>query len=389
VPIGTTLFKKGDNMSVFYVHTKDIIPVINGAGTNKNVEYDGEFNYNTYLKLTPLFKALIISSNAGGKYDLKIGDLKKGFYFIYAEGNLSIKVPLSAIFNTNDKIKGILGIAFSTARDCPSNKRGLCQLPDGELCYALKGEKQGTKKAPNYLMGMDSLKNTLLSIYYWELFKKDPATRFKFLDYLTFYNIDYLRFNLKGDFKSLGDILIINYLANNGGTLKLTGYTARDDLYKSLFELIDNNPNVILNGSNIKYSNHFRATDLLADYILANYPCRGGCLKNNCLNCYKLKGVIITCLIHGSGSDTQLNNKYNRELLNTWFKTTYNLDITGAWGSNLKGLVSSLNKYLLVNNLFESLKVPEALRGYTKKGKLKGFKNAVALCNFIKANGGI
>ena len=66
-------------------------------------------NYNTYLMLTPVFKSLI-SSHLFKKSDYIVDskDLKLGFYFKYFEGDLYFKVPLTVIFNTNDKIKGIL-----------------------------------------------------------------------------------------------------------------------------------------------------------------------------------------------------------------------------------------------------------------------------------------
>ena len=75
--------------------------------------------------------------------------------------------------------------------------------------------------------------------------------------------------------------------------LKLTGYTARDDLKAYLFNLINNHDNIILNGSNIMYNNLFKATDNIREYLSANYQCLGGCLKNGCLNCYKHKNDIL------------------------------------------------------------------------------------------------
>lgn len=348
---------------------------------------EANFNYNTYLRLTPLFKSLIVSSTSNGEYNLKVNDFKNGFFFEYIELNLFIKVPLTVIFNTNDKIKGILGICYSTAKNCPSHNLGLCQLPDGEVCYARQGEKQGSKKVYCYLKGMGSYFKGLLSVYYWELFKKDPLTRLTLIRYLNFYNIDILRFNLKGDFKDLSDILTLNYLANSKKGLKLYGYTARDDLYTPLIELITNNRNIKLNGSNIKYNNRFYCTSDLKEYLTAKHPCRGGCLKNNCLNCLNLNNALITVLIHGAGSDSYLKNESNINLIVEVFKKYYNIDLSEAFKLNLKGLVSCINKYLITTGLYKSLDLNSADFKYSRAGNLVKVMTIKDLLDLIKKTG--
>lgn len=335
-------------------------------------------NLNTYHMLTPLFKSLIISTTNNGKYNLSVSDSANGFYFVYSEANLNIKVPLTAVFNTNDKISGILGIAFSTAKECPSKALGLCQLPDTALCYALTGEKQGTKKSYNYLMGMDSYKNGLLSVYYWNLFKASPEVRAVFKAYCKYYNIDTLRFNLKGDFKDVSDIKIIDYLASIG--LNMTGYTARDDLREHLFDLINSHDNIILNGSNIMYSNHFKTTNSIKHLLTAPHQCKGGCLKNGCLNCYKLKGAIITVLIHGSQAGTDLNTPDNCYFISEVFKL-WGLNISPEALSRGKNIYRNLKRELTAINGFES--IPKRFLKTNKHGELI-FEGQGAVINFLR-----
>lgn len=336
-------------------------------------------NYNTYLMLTPVFKSLISSYlSKNSKYILSGNDLKHDFYFNYFEGDLFFKVPLTAIFGTNQKIEGILGIAFSTAKDCPSNKRGLCQLPDGELCYAIKGERQGSKKPANYLMGMGSYYNGLLSEYYFKRFYNSSKVRTIFKNYCTYYQVDTLRFNLKGDFKNTKDIKSLEYIAQMG--LSLTGYTARDDLRAYLFDLINNNTNIILNGSNIMYNNLFNAVDNIKEYLSAPHQCLGGCLKNGCLNCYKLKNIVITVLIHGSGAGVTLNTEANRLFISKVLKTE-GLYISPEALAKSKDLYKKLKAIFKAEGYYKS--VPEAFKKLDKNGN-DTFKSQGAIIEFLR-----
>ena len=330
-------------------------PEVSGLYTTSNI------NYNTYLMLTPLFKALIVSTNNNGKYNLKVIDNKNGFFFEYKELNLNIKVPLSAVFGTNDKLKGILAIKWASAIECPSRKRGLCQLNDTSKCYAVVGELQGSKKAPNYLLGMGSYLNSLLCIYYWDLFYNSAEVQKNFFNYCLFYGVNTLRFNLSGDFKSLKDVKILDILASHG--LKLTGYTARDDLRRSLLKVMNKHDNIILNGSNQMYTNYFKATNNIFEYFNAPLYCRGGCLKNGCLNCYKLKNKVITVLIHGSRVGTDLNTPINRAFI--------------SWALNLNGYTVAPEDLNKSKDLFYNLKrviplntVPNHFKKLNKEGEL-------------------
>lgn len=338
-----------------------------------------KINYNTFLMLTPVFKSLITSTNNAGKYNLKVTDYKKGFYFYYKELNLKIAVPLTAVFNTNNKTAGILGIAFSTAINCPSRARGLCQLEDPEDCYAYSGERQNNKKYNAHgLKGMSSYHNGLLSKYYFALFNKSAEMRAVFKAYCNYYKINTLRFNLKGDFKSVDDIKNIEYMAEMG--FNLTGYTARDDLRPYLLDLINNHDNIILNGSNMMYNNQFNAVDDFKTYLTAEHQCLGGCIVNGCLNCYRLKNVIITVLLHGASAGVKLNTGANRIYLSNIFNLI-GLNITPEDLKSGADLYRRLNIIFRHNNYFKA--VPDHLKKINKSGLLV-FESHGAVTLFIR-----
>lgn len=342
-----------------------------------NLKNGETVNYNTYLMLTPLFKSLIVSTTtATSRYNLyKIkSEADLGFYFNYIELNLSIKVPIRAVFNDNDKIKGMSALSFSTAKNCPSRSRGYCQLDDTELCYARQGEKQATKKPFKMLYGMDSLKNGELCIYYWNLFKRDAEVRHTLIRYINFKDFKFIRFNLKGDFKDVSDIKALEYIAINSPA-RLYGYTARDDLQEPLFNMI-NNHEVILNGSNMIYNNQFLATDSLYIYLNAPYNCLGECLK--CGNCRTRLNTQIIALIHGAGSDTKLKTSYNIDYLCELLNGE-GLNITPEDLKNIKlsGLLSSLNRWLEINGY----------RIFEGQGKARDFRNYLRFIH--KRQGGI
>ena len=356
----------------------DVMP--EGASVvDAGAESSTNINYNTYLMLTPLFKSLITSTTAGGEYNLKVTDNKNGFYFYYHELNLKIKCPLTVIFNTNAKTSGILGIKFVPATYCPSRARGLCQLDDPEDCYAYSGERQNNKKANWGAKGMNSLLNGLLSQYYWALFNKDARTRQIFRAYCKYYNINTIRFNLSGDFKDINDIKNISYLAEMG--LKLTGYTARDDLRAELLDLINKHDNIILNGSNMMYNNVFNAVDNIKEYLSAEHQCMGGCLINGCLNCYTLKGVNITVLIHGARAGIKLNTIKNRQFISAVLKLA-NINLSPAELNCGADLYRNINKLFKAHDLYQY--VPSALLKTNKKSGEISFNGHSAFINYIR-----
>lgn len=310
------------------------------------------------IALESLKKAVKISSLKKGKYALSESERAKGYYFLF-EG---LEVPFRALFNENSKIKGILGICFSSARECPSRALGLCQLPSDKLCYARSGEKRATRREnENGGKGMDSFYNACLSSAFWDIWKEDSDIRVRLFDYLDAKDIHTIRFNLKGDFRDSEDVDIIYHFAQSG--YKMVGYTARDDLAPSLEEL-GNHPKCFLNGSNRAYTNRFRVTADIEDYLNAPFRCLGSC--SNCGNCYNLRDKEIVCLVHGNGSDTVLNNEYNRD----WLLAELSFLGIGISENDLmqnKGLMSSLNK---------------ALKGYFEE--FEGFANPKELFEFLE-----
>lgn len=324
----------------------------------------------------PLFKALQVSgSHKTSVYNLGKRDRNMGFYFLYK----GLEVPLSAVFDTNAKTEGILGVFFGNASDCPSKARGLCQLPTTSICYALQGQKQATRKNNgDGSKGMDSTFKGLLASYYWDLFEYDQATRYTFLEYCDFYKIDTLRFNLRGDFRHSLDITAIEYIA--GGGLKLVGYTARDDM-ADLLEQLGKNPNITLNGSNRKYTNRFYVTTDLMEFFTAKNKCRGSCAF--CRNCYRLRGELITVLVHGSDSETvlnddDLNGAKNRHFIEAVSHAVGLVEITAdrLATTGLKTLFGSLDK---IFNKFYGYSLKElnykSSKDYIKAilGDLEGF----------------
>lgn len=308
---------------------------------------------------SPLYKALQVSgSKKSSKYYLTKGDQERGFYFLFG----GLEVPFRAIIQENKKVKGIASVSFGTARDCPSRALGLCQLPDTALCYARAGEKRATRRDnENGSQGMDSIYNGLLCSAFWDKFESNSSVRLKFMEFLDSRGIETLRFNLKGDFRHCLDCLAIFHLANYG--YKLTGYTARDDLAEC--EELGRHENIILNGSNRIYTNRFRATDSISEYLGAKYKCLGDCSK--CRKCYTLRGVEIIVLVHGNGSQTQLNNSANWELLNETLGVFHGVKFDTQDPKRAKGLLTCINKALALRDLptfadFGALK--EFLREY-------------------------
>lgn len=282
--------------------------------------------------------ALVVSSNRKGSlYNLTKSDRENGYYFLF-EG---LEVPFKAILQENNKTRGIVGIAFGTAKDCPSQALGLCQVPKGATCYALSGERRATKRDNKEgLKGMDSYYKGKLFSEFWDSFANSPQVRNDFIEYLYSIEADTIRFNLKGDFRDSTDILIIWHLAQLG--FKMVGYTARDDLTEA--EHLGEHPNCFLNGSNRMYTNRFKVTASIKEFLEAPHTCKGSC--KDCQNCYRLRGETITVLVHGKGADTALNTAENREFLENWSKTALPWDVLRGIKWDKKGLLTCLNAQL-------------------------------------------
>jgi len=305
-------------------------------------------NKNTYYMLSPevLNGAVSISRATSGKYKLTKNDAKIGYYFIIKEQGINLRVPFRALFSTNDKLKGIKSISFSTAKYCQSYLLGLCQLKEGCLsCYAKNGEARasGTRTKSGHLK-LNSFLASCLVIKCLNQLKTNSQLLQLFIEYVS-NNIKLVRFNLKGDFKNSSDIILLSKIVSGCTGTVFYGYSARDDLLKGagLFELFSGCSNFYLNGSNCIYTNRFKATYDLKEWFLSSFKCLGGC--TGCKKCFKLHDKTINCLIHNKSSDKLLNTADNRAFLADLLNC-YGLDITAADLTARVGLLDSFNNWL-------------------------------------------
>ena len=308
-----------------------------------------KINKNTYY-MTPrwlLHSAISISRAKSGKYHLNKRDLKNGYYVTIELYNMSIKVPFSALFDVNDKIKPIKSLSFSSAILCPSAKRGLCQLDNQELtCYAKSGQLRAsgsyvTKGAFKGGQQINSLMNSDLVTYCLKLMWDDLNLLSLFSAYIN-KNIPIVRFNLKDD------IYLLSFLSARAFKTVFYGYSARDDLLTDLkgYDSLRGD-NLFLNGSNCQYTNRFKATYDLKEWLTTSLICLGGC--NKCKKCYTLRNKTIYCLVHGKNQDYDLNTWLNRVFLCDLFNSLNSDDSPLLVPSDLtikKGLLESLNHQL-------------------------------------------
>lgn len=318
-------------------------------------------NKNTYYMLPTWFihSAMSISRAKSGKYHLNKRDNKKGYYVNLNMHGINLKVPFSALFEVNNKIKPIKGLSFSDSLNCPSAKRGLCQLDNSNLlCYAKIGQKRAkndrvNKGAYKGVECINSLYHSFLVMSCLNVFYEDIDLLNKFSAYINKY-VPIVRFNLKGDFRDLKDLYILSFLVNRAFKSTFYGYTARDDLLGSNNNINDNflkyfggYDNFYLNGSNIIYTNRFKATYDLREWLSTTKICLGGC--NKCKKCYTLKNSLILCLIHGKNSGIKLNTWLNREFLITLFNSLNTKDSPLLTHEDLKvyrDILDSLNHAL-------------------------------------------
>lgn len=115
---------------------------------------------------------------------------------------------------------------MGTATDCPSRKRGLCEVSNqGIKCYALKAEQQYPKTVP---AARERQKE------YWQTHSASEITT-DFLRKIVRRRKEtlYLRFNESGDFESQSDVTKLSLVADgllSAEGIRTYGYTARRDL---------------------------------------------------------------------------------------------------------------------------------------------------------------
>lgn len=310
---------------------------------NKNNETT-QINKQTLYKIPVWFKlsCMTISRAISGKYHLNKKDTNNEHYLTLTFEGINLKVPFSALFDTNNKLDGIPSISFSTAADCPSQKLGLCQLTDHNLCYALRGEKQANGiYTDRGFLKLNSYYKTVLDMEFIKTIKTNSKQLNKLYEYINA-NFEVVRFNKKGDFKNREDYLFLISMVLNCPNTKFYGYTARDDLFKD-FEFNKTPNNFYLNGSNKMYTNLFITTTNLKDYLNSGYKCLGDCPR--CKKCYTLQRKFIKCLLHGSNTDMYFNTFDNRDFLINFFNNNFkDLNLSHRDLKTNKGLLSSLNK---------------------------------------------
>lgn len=243
------------------------------------------------------------------KYYLTPTDEKNNYYVeITAENGTVLKIPFKAMFfkeGTNKKLGKLTAISNSSTH-CSSRELNMCQLTDPDAhCYGCLTEKQYCRKdiinsyESNLISGLilNAANITYLSEYVNQQLKPD-----------------YIRFNKHGDFINHQQFIKLLNLVESCKNTIFYGYTCRDDILSSynitsdfLKECI---PNLRINGSNKLYTNRFKVTYSLKEYANAKNKCLGSCL--NCKQCILGRNKKITCLYHGSNSETVLNTNANR-----------------------------------------------------------------------------
>lgn len=249
------------------------------------------------------------AAKKSSKFYLTQKEEKKNYYVnLQAATGETIAVPFKAMFfkeGTNKKLGKLTAISNSSTH-CSSKKLNMCQLADPDAhCYGCLTEKQYCRKdiinsyESNLISGLilSAANITYLSEYVKQQLKPD-----------------YIRFNKHGDFINHQQFIKLLNLVENCKNTIFYGYTCRDDILSSYNITSDFlkecTPNLKINGSNKLYTNRFKVTYSFEEYVLAKNKCLGSCL--DCKQCILGRNKKITCLYHGSNSETVLNTNANR-----------------------------------------------------------------------------
>ena len=174
--------------------------------------------------------------------------------------------------------KDTLIFNMCSAHDCPSKKRGLCQLPDTKYCYAFGAEvryKTVLEYRRRQEQAWDNLSATEIADEIKGIIKRSRKT------------VTYCRWNESGDFRNVKDIIKLYSIAKQVPSLKFYGYTARKDLLNRKTVTSKLPSNVVINGSGFMWHNEFKACDT----ITSKYLCKGDCRK--CNLCKNNSGIVI------------------------------------------------------------------------------------------------
>ncbi len=178
------------------------------------------------------------------------------------------------VFKIGNKKIGNDTIIFNMqpAYRCISKILGLCQLPNTNMCYALRDEHKYKqvlvyrKRQQKYWVDapIDTILKDIIHIK-----QVRPKIR-------------YIRFNESGDITNLNDIKKLNHIANvlKEHDILVYTYTARSDLFKR--NTITLSDNLVINGSGFMVHNEFR---VVKDYkiLYPNLLCSGKCI--DCIYC--------------------------------------------------------------------------------------------------------
>lgn len=149
--------------------------------------------------------------------------------------------------NGNTKLgPDTLVINLTSATDCPSRQRGLCQLSNPADCYALKAERLYKACLPYRRRQADYYQNTTINRVVGDIGAIiDQANRSKHVKAVG--GIRYIRFSEAGDFTNQTDIIRLNRVAKclnlDHPNIQFYGYSARSDLDFS------RSPHLIVRGS--------------------------------------------------------------------------------------------------------------------------------------------
>lgn len=183
------------------------------------------------------------------------------------------------VSNGNKKIgKDTLIFNMSSATDCPSRNRGLCNIEGGK-CYAMKAEKTWPQVLPY---------RREQGLYWSSHSSSEIAADIRAVMSRKNNPIKYVRFSEAGDFDVQLDVEKMKDVARKIPEVQFYGYTARRDLS------FDNLPdNMVVNGSGFMVSNMFTA---LKDMATAEIQCPGDCRE--CDLCKGQNGLDIKVRYH-------------------------------------------------------------------------------------------
>ena len=189
--------------------------------------------------------------------------------------------------------KDTIILNITSAKDCESLKRGLCQVPEGK-CYALRAETQYPQVLP-YRRRQTKLWDSLTP----EEIAEDVKS---LVNHKRKIPVKFLRMQEAGDFRNQGDVDKVSRLADLlRGTVTVYTYTARRDLDFSRIS-----SNLVVNGSNFMVSNNFKVTQKIEKGPACRGIAGGGCY--GCKLCKTKGGKVIQELLRGGGKSANIKD---------------------------------------------------------------------------------